>query len=112
MKNNELIITILALTMLSKESLSENLHQSEIYRIKSISSDYKTTINFINKSNEEIKIFWIDFNGNRKFYKNLKPYEKYKEITYLTHVWLTTDKDNNAKEIYFPDSKERIIIIE
>ena len=79
---------------------------------RSILGNQKTEIEFINKKQEPIKVFWMDYNGNAVFYKMMKPSEKYTQNTFMTHPWLITDSNNKKLDIYYPENKKRTIIIE
>jgi hypothetical protein len=43
--------------------------------------------------NEEVKVFWITFDGEEAKYATLKPSEKYTQQTYDQHVWLIRGAD-------------------
>ena len=44
--------------------------------IKSPSSFNPASITFDNQTGGDLKVYWIDFQGNRKFYSNLKAHSK------------------------------------
>lgn len=102
-------ITLLLATSLS--TLAESKHKSEIRSIKSEHSDVKTLITFHNRSDRTVKLYWLDFAGNRVLYKTLKSQEGLAQITFLTHPWLVTDADDNAWHLYYPDAQPRTIEI-
>lgn len=64
--------------------------------IKSPSSFDKATITFDNQTAGDLKVYWIDFNGNRKFYSNLKAHAKYNQATWVGHVWVVANGDNQC----------------
>lgn len=85
-------------------------HQAEVDGAAySVSGKFKTNIRFLNRSGEIRKIFWLDYEGNRRLFKELLPGQEHRLNTYLTHPWLITDKNDMALDIYFPDTKERVI---
>lgn len=85
-------------------------HQAEIDGAAySVSGKFRTNILFLNRSGEIRKIFWLDYEGNRKLFKELLAGQEHGLNTYLTHPWLITDKNDTALEIYFPDTKARVI---
>jgi hypothetical protein len=69
--------------------------------IKSINGIIETNITFINKSGQPIKVYWLDYEGKRKLYANMKAEDSYVQQTYVTHPWLITDADDNAWDVYF-----------
>ena len=77
----------------------------------SIHANIPTSIRFDNKSGKIVKIYWLDYSGNRKLYKVLEKDQVHNQQTYVTHPWLITGDDDRAMQIYFPDSQSRTIII-
>jgi von Hippel-Lindau disease tumor supressor len=71
----------------------------------------QTSMKFVNRSTNVIKIYWLNYKGKRILYGTLKPSEELQLTTYLTHPWLITDSDDNAKSIYFPDGQPRTVEI-
>jgi hypothetical protein len=59
--------------------------------IKSPSSFNKATITFDNQTAGDLKVYWLDFAGKRKFYSNLKAHSKYDQATWVGHVWVVAD---------------------
>jgi von Hippel-Lindau disease tumor supressor len=85
-------------------------HQAEIDGAAySVSGKFRTNIRFLNRSGETRKVFWLDYEGKRKLFKELLAGQEHGLDTYLTHPWLITDKNDMALEIYFPDTKKRVI---
>ena len=39
------------------------------------------------RTNENVRMFWIDYDGNHQPYKLLSPGQKHRQQTYLTHPW-------------------------
>jgi von Hippel-Lindau disease tumor supressor len=93
--------------------LAQTKHSAEEAGIKSTPGNPATStfINFVNKSQEQIKVYWLDRQGKRVLYLTLNPGQNGKVKTYLTHPWLVTDSQDNAKDIFFPDSLERTVEI-
>ena len=77
----------------------------------SIHANIPTSIRFDNKSGKIVKIYWLDYSGNRKLYKVLEKDQVHNQQTYVTHPWLITGDDDRAMQIYFPDSQSRTVII-
>lgn len=69
------------------------------------------SINFSNASTDAIRVYWLDFNGERVLYKTLDAANSYTQDTYLASPWVITDMDDNCKGIYFPDAQLRTIEI-
>ena len=79
--------------------------------LKSESGNVKTRITFVNRSKQPVKAYWLDYNGDRVLYKELKPSESYSLDTFVTHPWLITDLHNNAWDVYMPTVQPRTVII-
>ncbi|PYL06467.1 MAG: hypothetical protein DME33_13590 [Verrucomicrobia bacterium] len=88
----------------SEETLSEK-------GLKSETGNVKARITFVNRSKQPLKVYWLDYNGERVLYKKLKPSESYTQDTYMTHPWLITDLHDNAWDVYMPTMQPRTVII-
>ena len=91
---------------------ADKKHPAEEKGTKSTSGDVETTIKFVNKSKQTIKIYWLDYDGERVTRKTVKDGESYEvEKTYLTHPWLVTDEKDDAWYVYFPDAQSRTVVV-
>jgi von Hippel-Lindau disease tumor supressor len=88
---------------------AEKKHPAEEKGIKSVNSDVEAKIKFVNKSEKTIKVYWLDFDGDRKLYQTLKDGESCELETFLTHPWVITDENDNAWYLYFPDAQPRTV---
>jgi hypothetical protein len=79
--------------------------------LRSVTGNVKTRITFVNRSQQPVKAYWLDYEGERVFYKELKPSESYSLDTFVTHPWLITDLHDNAWDIYMPTVLPRTVII-
>jgi hypothetical protein len=79
---------------------------SEEGSARSISAqlDQPTSILFRNCRSSPVRIYWIDYQGRRKFYKELQPGTQYVQETYLTHPWIATDETGRCLGFYMPTS--------
>jgi hypothetical protein len=50
-----------------------------------------TTVNFVNRRAKEVALEWVDFDGQRKPYANLRPGLTQLQNTYSGHVWLVVE---------------------
>ena len=91
---------------------AEKKHPAEEKGIKSENGDVETTIKFVNKSKQTIKVYWLDYEGVRTLYETVKNGDSYEAgKTYLTHPWLITDGNDDAWYVYFPDAQPRTVEI-
>ena len=57
-----------------------------------------------NRTNENVRMLWIDYDGNHQPYKLLKPGQRHRQQTYLTHPW--TFKTASSREEEHSDDGE------
>jgi hypothetical protein len=89
---------------------AQELHEAERNRAAySVNGEYQTSITFHNGSLAVRRIYWLDYQGQRKLYTELLAGQKQRLDTYLTHPWLVTDENDRALDIYYPDSRERLV---
>ncbi len=84
-------------------------HSAEIAKIASGPDLVPVPIVFQNNSADIRKVYWLDKNGERKPYCELKPGESCEIWTYLGHPWVVTDADGNALALYYPDGQRRTV---
>jgi C-terminal processing protease CtpA/Prc len=85
-------------------------HQAEREKLAySRQSQIQTAITFLNGSGQVRRVYWLDYSGERVFYRELQPGESYEQQTFLTHPWLITDAQGNGLAVYYPDSAPRVI---
>lgn len=59
--------------------------------VRSLDSNRPAVIQFANSTGRTLKIYWLDFEGQRKFYRELKTGQDYRQPTFLTHPWIAVD---------------------
>lgn len=90
---------------------AQRKHAAEEKGIRSINANEKAAMRFMNQSGRTTKVYWLDYQGNRKHYKTLRDREAYDQQTFLAHPWLITDENDNAWYVYFPDGQPRTVEI-
>ncbi|MBM83849.1 MAG: hypothetical protein CMJ78_25110 [Planctomycetaceae bacterium] len=70
-----------------------------------------TTIVFQNKSEQSVKLYWISYQGERRFYSELKSGKNHRQNTYSNAVWLVTDKDDKPLGHFITGGEEANAII-
>lgn len=58
---------------------------------RSLSGTTEVTLHIANSSNTVAKIYWLDYQGVRQFYKELKPHQDYMQPSFMTHPWIAVD---------------------
>ncbi len=87
--------------------------------MRSESSDVGAFISFeVRGENDEtqFRIYWLDYNGYRVFYKHLFVGESHTQATFLTHPWVVTAPEPGGGEecmaVYLPGHNSRTIILQ
>jgi len=108
----KVILQAIIFIFASQSVFAEQLHQAEINNTAhSISGKIKSVIEFTNQSGNTRKVYWLNYDGKRVLYKELLAGETHSQDTFLTHPWLISDKNDNALNVYYPDTKKRIVTL-
>lgn len=59
--------------------------------LRSANSSTAVKITVANSSNRPLKIYWLDYQGGMKFYRDLTPGQSYVQATYVSHPWIAVD---------------------
>jgi hypothetical protein len=87
-------------------------HAAERKGIKSIDSQVETSITFENRSKQTIKVWWLDYEGKRQLKHTLRAGESFgPQRTFLTHPWLVTVEEGNARSVHLPDAQPRSVVV-
>jgi hypothetical protein len=85
--------------------------------LKSINGNVATSIQFLNDTAGSVNVYWLDYNGQRVFYRG-GPYlaldagSSYVQGTFLTHPWVVTDvATNSCLGIWLPTQSPGTAII-
>lgn len=97
--------------MASQTAMAETKHAGEEKNLKSVHSDVEALITFHNVSGRPVKVYWLDFAGNRVLYLTLQDGDKVGQATYLTHPWVVTDENDDALALYYADGQSRTVEI-
>jgi von Hippel-Lindau disease tumor supressor len=103
------IVTGLVLFAAQPSPVLADKHPAEKQGVKSMSSDLPTTIRIFNASGKTVKVYWINFKGERELAATLKDGEALDRTTFLTHPWLITDESDEPWNLYYPDAEHRVI---
>ena len=61
-----------------------------------------TSITFTNKTDYVIRIYWLNFSGDRVLYGTLNSRQILSQQTYITHPWVVTNNSDQCLAIYMP----------
>src|SRR5437867_3911070 len=60
------------------------------------------SIEFKNATNQTVRVYWRNYNGQRVRYNVLPPATGYTQPTYESHIWVITDISDQCLAIYLP----------
>jgi len=87
--------------------------------IRSVTGDTSTSIQFkvVGENDEtQFRIYWLDYEGNRKFYKHVFAGDVHNQPTFMTHPWLVTAPIPGGGEdciaIYLPQRNGSTIVLD
>jgi dipeptidyl aminopeptidase/acylaminoacyl peptidase len=60
----------------------------------------ETSITFINRTEHDVEVYWIDSEGQRQHYATIPAGQQHRQHTYDGHVWLVTEKDGNRAAVF------------
>jgi dipeptidyl-peptidase 4 len=75
------------------------------------SSDEETSIHFVNRTGQDVDVFWLDEDSARQPYGSLKPLEERDQHTYVGHAWLITAHNNAEVLAVFDAGKDGSVAI-
>ena len=68
-----------------------------------------TNITFVNRGPESRRIFWVDGNGQRKFYKEIGPGDSLSQPTFVGHPWIAAREDDRCQTVVMGLSSPRTV---
>lgn len=82
--------------------------------LKSEGGDPETAIIFVNRTGAEIAYYWVDYEGNEKFYGKIAPNASVNQHTFAGHVWLIKNVNGRNLSVFRTGEKvgRAIIAIE
>ena len=73
--------------------------------LKSGDGDTETAIIFVNGTKTEITYYWVNYEGNAKFYGKIAPDTFVNQHTYMGHVWLIRDVNGRNLSVFRAEEK-------
>ncbi len=96
-----------------KATAKEELrHREELDGARSVNSDVATRLTFVNQSNHSVRLYWLNFEGQRVLYTTIDAGQTLLQGTFVTHPWVITDDRDRAWDVYYPTAEPRTVIIE
>ena len=78
---------------------------SSLPSLKSGGDDTETEILIVNGPKVEIAYYWVDYEGDEKFYGKIAPDTFVNQHTYTGHIWLIKDVDGNNLALFRAEEK-------
>jgi dipeptidyl-peptidase-4 len=72
----------------------------------------ETSITFINYTDKDIDIYWIDSERQRKHYATVAAGDQHRQHTFAGHVWLVTDKDGEPLLTFMAEEQAADAVID
>lgn len=86
---------------------------SEVETLKSKTGGKRVTVFLINRTSQELKLSWIDFEGKPKVYDRVRPGFPAQQSTFAGHVWLATTLDDRPVAVFVAGEQlGRAVIVE
>lgn len=60
----------------------------------------ETEIIFVNRTNSDIAYYWIDYDGNERYYSRVAPSYHIPQTTYFGHYWIVKDMNGNNLALF------------
>ena len=79
--------------------------------LKSGDDDTETAIIFVNRTGAEIAYYWVDYEGDEKFYGKIAPNASVSQHTFAGHVWLIKDMSGRNLAVFRAEEKTGRAII-
>lgn len=105
------ILTALALT--GSHALAEDHYPcAEEEGLRSANSNVATEIRFLNITGFPVKLYWIDFDGERELIASVKDGQGVVFNTFITHPWVVEDSAGICQGVFFPEQQPRTITVD
>ena len=77
--------------------------------LRSVKGNVHTSMKFVNRTNQEVRSYWLDYNGRRVFYKAIPPNGNCTQPTSQTHPWVITDQRDKCLDIYVSNQPSAVV---
>ena len=70
--------------------------------LRSLDTQVTATVTFINHTERPMKVYWLNYSGERELYLTLEANQTVVQQTFVNHPWVVTDSANQCVGIYLP----------
>lgn len=81
-------------------------------RARSLESKTPATMDFVNLTPRDLRLFWLDFRGQRHLYADIGAGRKVTQKTFLTHWWLVATPRGHGLAIFHPQARNSTVLID
>jgi VHL beta domain len=78
---------------------------------KSVDAKQATTIVFQNNRDVRVRIYWLNYQGQREHFQDLAPGRQHVQETYVSHPWIVTEENGRCIGLYMPEATRRQVEI-
>src|SRR5437868_11240508 len=100
--NNAVVVLLLTCLPALAQVELPRLACSQEPSLISLNGDTATTIQFNNRTDQTVRIYWRNYNGVRTFYNTLPPGSGYVQQTFVTHPWIVTNLQDQCLVVFEP----------
>ena len=101
----KLILVALSVVLSAGAAQAAGKRCTEERSLRSHDSKLNTQLTFVNNTTDSARVYWLNYQGRREFYKSLRPGESFTQDTFATHPWVATDADENCLDVYVPQPR-------
>jgi hypothetical protein len=80
-------------------------------KYKSLDGLHKAALTVINNSDETVKVYWLNYQGKRTFYRDLAPRTSYVQETWLTHPWVISSLAGDCYRFLVMNSLQQSVTV-
>jgi dipeptidyl-peptidase 4 len=92
------------------DQLQESLPQTRLRA--SGSSQEETYVTFINRTKNNVELYWIDTSRQRQRYTTLQAGKQHRQHTYAGHVWLVANPEGKRLAVFTATQEEATAVID
>ncbi|MGI8554078.1 MAG: hypothetical protein ACR2PL_25330 [Dehalococcoidia bacterium] len=79
--------------------------------LSSINATNPTQIYIVNLTGADLRIYWLDYSGNRVLYGTLADQANFSQATYFSHPWVVTDASNRCVALFLPRAVPSALVL-
>jgi dipeptidyl-peptidase 4 len=72
----------------------------------------ETSVIFVNRTGEAVRLFWLDSQGQRRAYGTIDPGAEHQQHTFGGHVWLATDARGGTLGVYEATDEPSVALLD